>query len=376
MHKILLLIDNLGSGGAQRQIVTLALLLKKRGEDVSLLTYSNENFFLKEIKKNNIPIHYCNAKNYLNRIFKVRRYIRKGNYQAVISFMDVPNFLNNFAAIGGKRWKVITSERSSKENYLLSKKGKLFAWFQRFSDAIVCNSHNAKTMWEKYYPQYIDKLKVIYNPVILPKINSEYTPRKNGKTNIVIAASYQHIKNPIGVINALLLLNTREKEQIKINWYGQIEVTTANTKAYDEAVELIEKHKLHKIICLHGPTKNILNLMKKADFVGLFSELEGLPNAVCEGMMIGKPIIMSRVSDYSVLVDEANGYLCDWNKPETIKKALVAARKITNEELAAKGLCSKKKAEKLFEPNTLLNSWLDIIHKSLLSEIYDKKNKK
>ena len=75
MSKILCLIDSLGSGGAQRQMVTLAKLLKEKGFEISFLVYHNDNFFIDGLRKNNIPIEYCAAKNYLDRILKVRKYI-------------------------------------------------------------------------------------------------------------------------------------------------------------------------------------------------------------------------------------------------------------------------------------------------------------
>lgn len=359
--KILFLIDSLGSGGAQRQIVTISKLLKDRGFDVSVLCYTYEDFFSKYLKESRISIYWEIEPNYIKRILRVRKFIRRGNYNAVISFLEVPNFLNCFAAIGGKTWKVITSERSSKETTLTSLKGRVFSWFQRYSDFIVCNSNNAKEMWIEYYPRYKNKLEVIYNPVILPTISSKYISKRNGKLHIVVAASYQYLKNPIGLIKALILLNENERKKIKVDWYGRIEVTKGDRRAYDDAVSLIEDNNLHDIIQLHKPTNDILNRMNEADVVALFSELEGLPNAICEGMMIGKPIVMSKISDFSVLVDSSNGFLCDWDSPESIKKVLISAVNLSDVQLAEMGVKSKEKAEKLFSSETIINQWKNLL---------------
>lgn len=359
--KILFLIDSLGSGGAQRQIVTIAKLLKIRNFDVSVLCYTNDNFFAEYLEEADIPIHWANKSNYIERIFSVRRFIRRGNYDAVISFLDVPNFLNCFAAIGGKSWKVITSERSAKKEVFRSRQGRIFAWFQRYADAIVCNSNNAKEMWIECYPKYKNKLEVIYNPVILPTISSKYISKRNGKLHIVVAASYQYLKNPIGLIKALILLNENERKKIKVDWYGRIEVTKGDRRAYDDAVSLIDDNNLHDIIQLHKPTNDILNRMNEADVVALFSELEGLPNAICEGMMIGKPIVMSKISDFSVLVDSSSGFLCDWDSPESIKKVLISAVNLSDVQLAEMGVKSKEKAEKLFSSETIINQWKNLL---------------
>ena len=47
MMKILCVIDSLGSGGAQRQIVNLACGLKKKGHDVDVFVYFPEFSFFR-----------------------------------------------------------------------------------------------------------------------------------------------------------------------------------------------------------------------------------------------------------------------------------------------------------------------------------------
>lgn len=359
--KILLLIDSLGSGGAQRQMVTLAKLFKQKGNEVSFLVYHREDFFKEYLEQDAIPIHYIIEHISLLRIIKIRNYIRKGGFDKVISFLDTPNFLNCFAAIGGKSWKVVTNERSSKESTFLSKKGKIFGWFQRFSDAIVCNSHNAKKMWEKYYPHYKNKLYVIYNPVVLPEITSEYIPKRDGKLHVVVAASYQFLKNPIGLIKALTLLNLDERKKIKVSWYGRIDIAIGDPLAYNESLFIIKENKLDEVISLYGETKDISNIMNEADVVALFSEVEGLPNTICEGMMLGKPIIMTEVSDFSTLVNISNGVLCKWNDSRTICNALLNFINMPNNDLIELGIQSKKKAQILFAENVVIRNWSDVI---------------
>ena len=45
MKKIILFTDNLGSGGAQRQVANVAVLLKKARYDVSVLVYQDNPFY-------------------------------------------------------------------------------------------------------------------------------------------------------------------------------------------------------------------------------------------------------------------------------------------------------------------------------------------
>lgn len=359
--KLLFLIDSLGSGGAQRQLTTVATLLKKQGINVEVLCYARNDFFATPLRENNIPIHWITPHNYILRIIKIRKFIRSGHYDAVISFLDIPDFLNCIAAIGGHSWKVITSERSAKEETFLTKKGRIVGWIKRYSDAIVCNSENAKQLWLKYYPQYENKLKVIYNIVTQPKISSVYEPRRDGKTHIVVAASYQYLKNPINVIEAVNMLDEHAKSKLVVNWYGNYCVTNGNTQVYQEATVLVSKYNLQKIVYLNDVTAKIADKMNEADVVGLFSKFEGLPNAICEGMILSKPIIMTKVSDYYKLVDKSNGFLCDWNDINTINKGFRDLIDLSNEELISMGKSSQKKAEQIFAKENIINQWIKIL---------------
>lgn len=363
MKKILFLAMSLGSGGAERQMVTIARLLKEQGYDITFLCYAKEDFYAHLLEKEKIPIVWKVENNYLKRIIKVRKHIRKGSYNVVISFLETPNFLNNFSAIGGKSWKVITGERSAQDHTFKSRRGKIFAWFQRYSDAIVCNSNNARKMWEKHYPQYKDKLTTIHNTVTLPEITSEYIPRRDGKTHIIVAASYQFLKNPIGLINALALLSTEEKNKVRVDWYGRKEITKGNFEVYKESDNLIKQLKLNDVISLHDEIKDIANIMNKADAVALFSSVEGLPNTICEGMMLGKPIIMTKVSDYKILVDKSNGFLCDWDNINSITNVIRLIIGLTNEQLTQKGYESQIKSKFLFSKERIIDQWISLIDK-------------
>lgn len=360
--KILFFIDNLGSGGAQRQIVNLAILFQERGHHVSFLIYGKSDFFLNILEKAQINVDRINSNGSIDRIVKVRKYIRTGTQDIVISFLETPNFLACLSAVGGRRWKLITNELSAKVTSFNKFRGRLFKWFERYSDRVVCNSINAQNLWERYCPKYKHKLFTIYNPVLIlgEEKKSNYL-RKDQKKHIVVAASYQYLKNMNGLIEAVHMLSYEEKDKVQIDWYGRIEVTSGNTKAHEEAMKKIGKYRLTNI-SLHEATKDIITIMANADFVCLFSKVEGLPNVICEGMILGKPIIMSKVSDYNILVDKENGFLCDAENPESIKEALIAAINLSQEEIAIMGENSRKKAVKLFNKNTIIDQWLNLIN--------------
>lgn len=361
MKRILFLAADLCSRGAERQMVTVAFLLKREGYDVSFICYHTNNFFEHILVENGIPVTWLKLPNPVRRLFSVRKYVRKGNFDAIISFLQADNFLNDFAAIGGHKWKVITGERSSKESLLTSQRGKVFGWFQKETDYIVCNSDNARKMWLRHFPKYENKLKVIYNNVQLPIISSSYKIRKERKTHIIVAGAYSFVKDPQSLIKALTMLDDSQKASLYVDWYGRIGANKEAEAVYAECKAMIRENNLENVITLKDATREIANRMYEADVVALFSKWEGLPNSICEGMKIGKPVLMTRISDYSQLIDERNGYLCDVQSPESIKEALLEIIHTPNEDMALKGFFSRKKAEDLFSDQRIVSEWIKLI---------------
>src|SRR6185312_15992024 len=95
--KILCVIDCLGSGGAQRQLVGLAVAFKEKGHDVTFLVYHEDNFFKATLDTAYISVILVQESNYWTRLLKMRRYIRHGQFDVVISFLDAANFICEMA---------------------------------------------------------------------------------------------------------------------------------------------------------------------------------------------------------------------------------------------------------------------------------------
>jgi len=102
--------------------------------------------------------------------------------------------------------------------------------------------------------------------------------------------------------------------------------------------------------------------MQAADCCALFSLYEGLPNTICEGMALGKPIIATNVSDMPKLIDEGiGGYLCDTPSAESIRDVIRKILSRSNEQLILMGNHNRGKAILLFEKNEIFNKYLNII---------------
>lgn len=366
MKKILFL-GGLNSGGSEHQMVVLATLLKNEGYDVTFLTDNKSSFFQNDLEKAGVPIlRIPNSKlvnllklTILRKVRVIYNIIKKNKYDTVISFLGDWNFANCITAKCKKTsHRTITGIRNNRDEVFLWRRERFFYRFERYTYLKVSNSEAAKYKFAHYYPNLASKLTTIYNAVDLPPVTSKYTSKKDGRVNIIVPASYREVKNPMNVLKAMALMSNEERSNVKIDWYGNIK---GGQKCYDEMITFIQKNDLNEVITLNDATTDIANKVNEADVIGLFSSSEGLPNSICEGMMLGKPVVMTRVSDYDVLVDQTNGFLCDWNNPQSIKDALIRASRLSVDELMRMGQCSKNKAESLFSKEVVVEQWKQII---------------
>ena len=359
--KILCVIEDLGSGGAQRQLVNLAINFKKREHEVNFLVHHSNNFYVQILNENNIPIKEIVELNKFRLFLKIRNYLRSGNYDAVLSFLQSTNFICELASMPSKKWSLIVGERSANPAIMKSFKLKMFRLTHLFSNYVVANSFENINIVKKIVP-FIPKkkLQVIYNMVDFSKWSpsDDYVQFKNGIFNMTIVASHRHLKNLNGLIEATNLLSIEEKKKLQINWYG----SDCHDNSKSIAIKKINDLKLNHIFNFHNSTIDISKKVQLADAIGLFSFYEGLPNVICEAMAVGKPVICSRISDIPKIVLEGeNGFLCDPNNSVSMKNAISLMLQCDNESLYRISQNNILKAQKLFDSEKITEAYIKLM---------------
>jgi|SRR5690606_29141625 len=358
--KILCVIDSLGSGGAQRQMVELAKGFKEKGHEVSFLTYHEINFFKPELDSTGIPVTTLIETNYFKRILKIRKFIRREKPDSIIAFLQGASFMATIAGFPYRKWKLIVGERSANPNILTSFKMKFYRFFHFFTDYVIANSKANLDLVKKVNPYLNEnKLKVIYNMVNTP--NVQFKSRfENSVLKIVVAASVRPVKNIDGLILAISQLPQEYKEKIQVDWYGSIE----DVKYANSIRELIKKCDVSKEFNLLPPTDQIFKKYLEADFVGLFSHYEGFPNAICEAMSLGAPVIVTNISDIPYFIkNDVNGFVCQSNDIESIKFALMKAVDSNIENRKIMGTKNIEVTVRNFSKEMILKQYIEFLKK-------------
>ena len=310
MKKIILFTDCLGAGGAQRQLVGLAIMLKEKDYNVTVATYHNIDFYKKQLDDAGVRnLVIPNGSNKKTRIWAVRTFLKKERPDWVVSYQETPSLLACIAKVTGCKFRLIVSERNTTQAVGMNERVRFFLY--RWADAIVPNSYAQENYLTSHYPWMQKKLKTITNFVDLDYFS--FIERKKRKVpEIVIAATIWSSKNTLGFIEAVKKLVDRNS-RFHVSWYGKSNI---DMDYYNESLQKIQEYGIQDYIELKDKTKQIKNVYHNADLFCLPSFYEGTPNVICEAISTGLPVACSDVCDnYIYAKPGCNGVLFDPNNP-------------------------------------------------------------
>lgn len=355
-NRILCFTDSLGAGGAQRQLVGLAVLLQRNGYQVKVCTYHNLDFYKSFLQENNIPNDLIpNANSSRRRIKAVSKYFNQENPDWVIAYQETPSLVACVAKLLGCKFRLIVSERNTTQCIGIKERIRFFLY--HWADAIVPNSFAQEKFLTMHYPWMQKKLTTISNFVDLEHFNFKIKDKRR-VPEIAVVASIWDAKNTLGYIDAIKLLADKGYK-LHTSWYGK---NDSNIDYYNLCTAKINNYSIQDYIALNEKTKQIKQVYQEADFFCLPSFYEGTPNVICEAMSCGRPIICSAVCDNPMYVEEGeNGFLFDPMSPETIADAIERAITISNDEYFLLCKNSRKKSERLFSEMSFIQKYIKII---------------
>lgn len=280
MLKIVFVLPNLSSGGAERVVSIISSEMVCQGFLVDILLIHNDVIrYSLDSRVQVVSLNTLSLTKY-QRILKIRSYFkneRKNNRLIVIPFHETCLNYSLVASIGlGLHF--IGTERNDP-----NRKGKTFVSRLKahipflFVDKIVFQTHDARD-----YYQYISDIKtvVIPNPIVSSNYiwNGDLSPSK-----LVSICRLNHQKNLDMTIMAIEKLKLKFPD-IRIVIYGEGEEKK-------RLIELIDSKGLSNNIVLAGYTKDTVNVLANSSIFVSSSDYEGISNSMLEAMSVGMPIV-------------------------------------------------------------------------------------
>lgn len=352
-RKVLLLIDTLESGGAQRQMVVLANVLHLLGYDVGIVTHYPGDQLSHLLSAGGIRLHHVrrHSRFDLGFLLRLRHLLQSERPDCIISYLTTTNFWARTAGYLAGIPRIITSERSA------SLAGGRLAmlrerWLSRLSSAIVVNSHEGRrSLINAGLPA--DRITVIYNGLDL-----EYFHRQPDEVAQNLRASLGIHGGELLVLvpgrmsaekNHLLLIEAIERMAPS---HPEIRVAFAGNEFYADIRQAVVERiaasgHAHRYLLL-GPRTDMPVLYSAADVVVLPSLWEGFPNVLVEAMACGTPVVASNIGDNARIVEDGStGRLFTSNDPASLARTLEDLICMSRDQRRAMGARGEARAREL-----------------------------
>lgn len=343
------LIDNLGSGGAQKQLYVLCNLLTQRGYHLRVVCYHvyGDDFYTEPLRGLGVEVVHFNLPSYRKRILTVGRYLKNNPSNFVFSYLYGANILACLIkAIWLPQMKLVVSDRMGVVGPD-STRDKIRYQLYRFANRVFTNSIDISNKIAERAPWLKGKIRTFWNIVEIPE---PHFPAENDKTVFLIGASYHDYKNHLRWIKACqyAIENLgKDRNRFEVQCYGNF-MLPDNAPYINQLKDHIGQAELEDVIKLHDATRELSSKMKVADYIVLPSLFEGCPNFILEGMAMAKPVMASDVCANEYIIPPGGGYLFDPFSISDMANQIQKAIQTTVIQRQEMGLENRKRSMELF----------------------------
>ncbi|MGB9554008.1 MAG: glycosyltransferase, partial [bacterium] len=296
MDKLALFLPSLHGGGAERVKVNLAQGFAERGLKVDLVLAKAEGPYLSRVSSK-VRVVDLRAKRVLYSLPALVQYLRRERPAALLSALNHANVV----AIWAKKLACVKTRLVATEHTVLSQstentsslRGRLMPLlirlFYPWADAVVAVSRGVAEDLSSMTGLPLNKIKVIYNPVITPELFAkaeepvDHPWFRPGEPPVILGVGrLTAAKDFPTLIRAFALVHKERPARLMILGEGEDR---------PELEALVRELGLEQDVALPGFVENSYKYMKRAAVFVLSSRWEGLPTVLIEALALGTPVV-------------------------------------------------------------------------------------
>ena len=350
-NKVLLVIATLQAGGAERQIVNTAKILKKQGYNVSILVINDRIAahppYLKTLVKSKVEIlnsypnysiqdeHYrilSKLPNYLRGwTFRVYNAIKQSKPDVIHSFLDWSNIITGIASVIHRHQNINLSFRCTSPNNLEGHR----IWYKRYYkmlegfNTIKLSGNSIKGNYD--YANWL-KLKsriIHYTPNILLSSIKSYNREESLKIINESDPNFQFTLDDF-IIGGIFRLDDQKCPHLFIETLSLLKeckiqfksIVVGDGPLYSKCKALLNKHSLMESVNFVGRKSDVSRYYSVFDIFMLTSRQEGTPNVLIEAQSLGLPCVTTDVGACSeVVIHNKTGLVVKPNNPNALMNA-------------------------------------------------------
>jgi glycosyltransferase involved in cell wall biosynthesis len=379
--KIVYFIGSLRLGGAEKQVVELALGLDRSCYDVEICCINQGGPMVESVRASGVPVRIIevslpygkyNPRSYIHAFKSLRRiyrYIKESKPDIIHGYL----FTAYIVGILCGKWARVPVLISSRRSLGYFKQDK--AWRQiienyinRKTDAILVNSN---AVWDdvlKREKHCDGKVHLIYNGVDLEKFKpgrGDPEIRRQLRVNredfvVGVVANLIYYKGHMEILDAAVLLK-KEFPNLKFVFVGRDGGMQSRIEKNRDVLSLKNN------VILAGSREDVHRIIPVFDILLLASHEEGFSNVLLEGMACGKPIVATDVGgNAESVLDGVTGFIVPPRNPVKMAEALKML--LCDPALREKfGKAGRSRMEEKFSLKKLLEE-MDAFYRDILDE--------
>ena len=290
----------------------------------------------------------------LKKIWQLVRYLRSNSITTLIGFvMSGDKAVYMAAKISGVN--LVVAERNAPAMYEI----KYGLWQRKMSFNMMRLADRLTVQMPAYrdaYPQYLrERIRVIPNPVLVPRNFAEPAKSNNGKYNLLYHGRLDLFQKQLDVLLKAFALVSKEFS----NWNL---VIMGDGEGRDDLNLLSSQLGITEQFQLMPARVSPFGVISKAHLYVMPSRWEGFPNSLAEAMAMGLPAVGYRnCSGVADLIQEGcSGWLADGNgNIESLANELSAAMRY-GDERQNRGLAARDAMRK-YKPSEQLKKWEEVL---------------
>jgi glycosyltransferase involved in cell wall biosynthesis len=335
--KIVYFIGSLRLGGAEKQVVELALGLDRSIYDIEIVCINQGGPMVDMVRASGVPVHIIevslpygkyNPRSYIHvmkSLHRIYRHIKESGPDIIHGYLFTAYIVGILCGI----WAGVPILVSSRRSLGFFKQDK--AWRQIIENYVNWKTEailvNSKSVWDdviKREKHCEGKIHLIYNGVDLEKFKprrGDPEIRKQWRLNredliVGVVANLIHYKGHMEILDVAALLK-QDFPNLKFVFVGR-----------DGGMQSqIEKNRdvlsLDKQVILAGSREDVERIIPIFDILLLASHEEGFSNVLLEGMACGKAIVATNVGGNPESVrDGETGFIVPARNPVKMAEAL------------------------------------------------------
>jgi len=308
-----LVIGQLHRGGAETQLVRLALELRRRGRPVRVYCLSQVTApHDKTLRDAGVPLRTFGGrgKQVLARVLGLRRALREDGVGLVHAFLVLPSVIVALALAWDRSGPVFIASNRSQNAGRPAWRRLIEGWALRRATCVTVNYSAGVTFTESYYGVPRSRIRVIPNGV--EDLSSGLPSRDTARRSLGLPEDEP-------VLLGLFRLSEEKDldvfcgaaEQALLELGSGVCLIAGDGPERSMLERRIATSPTSRAFRMLGASDEVPKLLAAADLMLLTSRFEGMPNGIMEAMSAGLPVVATRVGGLPDLVeDRQSGLLC------------------------------------------------------------------